>query len=208
MKRINIANAGAILADATHFHATSLIRSSQGYMACNMETLLESRYLDDLPFDLIRQLSSFVREKQTSKYPLSRSNALVEKAMNAESEWLALQDIPEPIIPTFKPDSFKDSPKLSPPASNRKLRRKSSSMLSPPASPMIRPQFSVRANLSGPPDDEVFIMDDPDISPTPSIQASQIAPETPSKASGWKTISSAPRYVVQLLCHVARLIRA
>lgn len=195
VKRMNISNVGAILSDATHFHALPLVRSSQGYMACIMETLLEGHYLDDLSIDLIRQLSAFVHEQQRSKYPVSRSNMIVDKAIKASSAWLALQDIPEPFIPTFKPSSFKDSPKLSPPTSAKRLRRQSSSMMSPPSSPLIRPQFTPRANLSGPPDDEVFLMDDPEPSVPPTVPH-EASPETPTKTAGWKPISSAPRYVL------------
>lgn len=200
VKRINITNVGATLADATHFHAMSLVRSLQCYMAVNMETLLESRFLDELPLDLIRQLSFFVRQQQKQKYPLSRSNSLVDKAMKSAGDWLALQDIPQPIVPTFRPGSFRDSPKLSPPASSKRLRRQSS-LLSPPSSPTIRPQVSTKPNVSGPFDDEVFIMDEQDVAPASTSVSSETAisrvdlSEPPNKASGWKKVSSAPRYV-------------
>ena len=63
-----------------------LRNSVQGYMARNMETLLESRMLDDLPMTLIRQLASFVRERQAEKLPVTRSGKLVEATMEKRKE--------------------------------------------------------------------------------------------------------------------------
>ncbi|KAL6301747.1 regulator of chromosome condensation 1/beta-lactamase-inhibitor protein II [Sparassis latifolia] len=187
LKRVNISNVCYILADATHYHAMSLAQSLHGYMAANMETLLESRMLDDLTPDLIRQLSVSVRQQQAQKYPMSRSNELVDKAMESYGDWLALQDVPQPIIPTHRAGTFRDSPKLSPPGSTKRNRGQGH-IVSPPSSPTIRPQIS-RSSLNAAPDGGVFMMDDP-------ISAPPVQPRPPvdaSKVGGWKTVSLAPR---------------
>ncbi|TFY58443.1 hypothetical protein EVJ58_g6418 [Rhodofomes roseus] len=64
LKRVNVLNVCAVLSDASFYHALPLIASLHAYMAANMETILESRMLDDLPLSLIKQLSVFVREQQ------------------------------------------------------------------------------------------------------------------------------------------------
>ncbi len=69
LRHITILNVCSVLADATYYHAIELVTSLQGYMARNMETLLESRMLDDFPGYLIKQLAAFVRKKQAEKLP-------------------------------------------------------------------------------------------------------------------------------------------
>ncbi|OBZ74066.1 BTB/POZ domain-containing protein 1 [Grifola frondosa] len=142
LKRVNINNVCSILADATHFYAMPLVWSLQEYMAADMETLLESRMLDDLAPDLIKQLSTFVRQQQAQKYPISRSSRLIDKAMKTCGDWLALQDIPQVIVPAFRPGALRDSPRISPAGAGKRANRLS--LVSPPGSPMIRPQIPVR----------------------------------------------------------------
>ncbi|KAI0924161.1 hypothetical protein AcW1_006352 [Taiwanofungus camphoratus] len=188
LKRVTITNVCSILTDAAHFYATTLVNSLHSYLTANMETLLESRMLDDLIPGLIRDLSVFVRKQQALKYPTSRSSFLIDKAMKNHGDWLAMQDIAQIIVPTNRSGALRDSPKLSPPSPNRRHRRQSQ-IASLPNSPIIRPQLPMRVSQSNLADDEVFIMDDPD-APT---QPEQI-PITPTKSgSGWKTISAAPR---------------
>ncbi|GJE90521.1 hypothetical protein PsYK624_066610 [Phanerochaete sordida] len=74
-QRITIANATSILAEASLFHATALVQSVQGYIASNLETLLERRLLDALPADLVKQLAAFVRAAQEVKAPVARTGA-------------------------------------------------------------------------------------------------------------------------------------
>ncbi|KAI0714213.1 hypothetical protein C8T65DRAFT_573631 [Cerioporus squamosus] len=197
MKRVWINNACSVLAEATHYHARALVRLLQEYMAINMEVFLESRMLEDLPADLIKQLSAFVRAQQKAKYPVSRSTRLVDKAMETWGNWLALQDIPQPIVPSFRPGAFRDSPKLSPPGPSRRASRQSA-----PNSPMLRPTLSARPAIANIPDDEVFIMDEPE---TPTPTSAPVPPpgplsrvpsgsESPARpTTGWRTITSAPK---------------
>ncbi|KAJ7461488.1 hypothetical protein FB451DRAFT_1404722 [Mycena latifolia] len=147
----DINNACYILTDASHFHAQQLVESVQGYMAANMETLLESRLLDDLTPALITQLSAYVARKQAEKSPKTRSSYLVDRAMALHGDWLALQDIPEPIIPSSRFPARRDAPPLSPEPSASKRRRSRGSL---PNSPVIAPQASTSTI------DDIFEMDD------------------------------------------------
>ncbi|EJF64315.1 hypothetical protein DICSQDRAFT_54213 [Dichomitus squalens LYAD-421 SS1] len=202
MKRVWINNVCAVLTDATHYHATALVRLLQEYIAINMEVFLESRMLEDLTPDLIKQLSAFVRTAQAEKYPLSRSSKIVDKAMETWGEWLALQDIPQTIVPTFRSGAFRDSAKLSPPGPSKRPTKRSDT--SAPNSPMLRPTFSNRPVATGIPDDEMFIMDEPEPPPPAAAPTGVSAPGTPSRVPsgsespgrpvvGWKPITSAPK---------------
>lgn len=201
MKRVWINNVCSVLADATHYNATALVRLAQEYIAVNMQVFLESRMLEDLGSDLVKQLSIFVRSAQARKYPLSRSNSIVDKAMEVWGEWLALQDIPQPIVPTSRIGAFRDSPKLSPPGSSKRTIKRSDA--SAPNSPMLRPTFSNRPVATGIPDDEMFMMDEteaPTMSAQPSVSAPGMPPRVPSGSDSpgrpvpkWKTITSAPK---------------
>ena len=168
-------------------------------MAINMEVFLESRMLDDLAPDLVKQLSVLVREQQALKYPVSRSTQIIDKAMEVWGDWLALQDIPQPIVPTFRTGAFRDSTKLSPPVSSKRQTRYPDASL--PGSPMLRPTFTSRTPVAGIPDDEMFMMDEPELTPTPSspVCAPGMLPrvpsgsESPARQTGWRAITSAPK---------------
>ncbi|KAI0630756.1 hypothetical protein C8Q77DRAFT_224911 [Trametes polyzona] len=193
MKRVWINNACSILTDAAHYHAKPLVRLLQEYIAINMEVFLESRMLEDLAAEHVKQLSAFVREEQARKYPVSRSTRIVDKAMETWGAWLALQDFPQTIVPTVRAGAFRDSPKLSPPGPSR---RGGSKQPSAPSSPMLRPTFSARPVATGIPDDEMFMMDEPETTPQvpPTPPRASGSGESPSKpASGWKPITVAPR---------------
>ncbi|KAJ6618827.1 hypothetical protein B0H10DRAFT_2028138 [Mycena sp. CBHHK59/15] len=177
----DINNVCYILTDASHFHALQLVESIQGYMTANMETLLESRMLDDLTPALIKQLSTFVSKRQAEKSPKSRSNFLVEKAMAIHGDWLALQDFPEPIIPSARFPARRESAQLSPDPSKQTFRRRSTTA-SLPNSPVIT------AQASSAPTDDIFEMDDADSIPPPATPLPAPAMSTPV----WKA-SSAPR---------------
>ncbi|EJC99723.1 uncharacterized protein FOMMEDRAFT_170318 [Fomitiporia mediterranea MF3/22] len=185
---LNINNACSILSEASHFFADQLVKSIQGYLSRNIETLLESRMLDDLSEQLIRQLSLFVRDLQAEKSPMSRTGKVVEKALEAWKDWLVLQDIPQPIIPGRRttPGAIRHSPKLSPLATGsttRRIRRPSgeplSSSYSPPiehrlgTTPLSAPIRDAPAEVS----DDIFIMDDVrDEIPPISLPAAQGSP--------------------------------
>ncbi|KAJ7112425.1 hypothetical protein C8R43DRAFT_1040712 [Mycena crocata] len=167
----DINNVCYILTDASHFHAQQLVESIEGYMTSNMETLLESRMLDDLTPALIKQLSNFVVRKQTEKSPKVRSNYIVDRAMAIHGDWLALQDFPETIILSSRLPARRDAAPLSPDPSKR--RRSRTTSLS--NSPVIVPQASAGAI------DDIFEMDDTEALVLPA-----------SAVPVWKA-SSAPR---------------
>lgn len=202
LRHININNACYVFTDAHHFNAQSLVQSVQGYMAVTLETLLESRMLDDLRPDLIKQLSKFVRDEQLRKSPFTRSDLLVSAAMEKNAEWLALQDFPYPIIRSTK-GPIRESAKLSPPGPTRMSRQTSGS-----ESPLLRPSLPSTSSLRpsklsmGP--DEIFMMDDPEadvpaelVSPSalPEDLAAVIGEDSPPARppAGWKSLSSGPR---------------
>ncbi|OSD05302.1 hypothetical protein PYCCODRAFT_1457329 [Trametes coccinea BRFM310] len=188
MKRVWINNACSVLTDATHYHAKALVRLLQEYISINMEVFLESRMLEDLAPELIKQLSAFVREQQARKYPVSRSTRIIDKAMDTWGAWLALQDFPQPIVPTFRPGAFRDSPKLSPPGPGKRGGKQSA-----PNSPVLRPTFSSRPVATGIPDDEVFMMDEPETPPPPTPPRMSSSDLSAKPSSGWKPITSAPK---------------
>ena len=98
LAHVNVNNACFVLSESTHYQVQPLVEKLQDYISVNMETFLESRLLDDIPYSLVKQLSKFVRQRQMEKAPFSRGSEFVEKAMWKHAEWLALQDIPETIV--------------------------------------------------------------------------------------------------------------
>ncbi|KAJ7766843.1 hypothetical protein B0H16DRAFT_1522600 [Mycena metata] len=178
LKWTDINNACYILTDASHFHAQQLVQSVQGYMAANMETLLESRMLDELTPALVKQLSRFVARKQAEKSPKVRSNYIVDRAMAIHADWVALQDWPEPIIPSSRFPARRDAIPPSPDSSKRRRSRTASLSNSP-----------VIAAQASPAIDDIFEMDDTETI-VPSVAVDSVG--STSAIPVWKA-SSAPR---------------
>lgn len=204
LRHVTINNVCSLLDTASFYNALDLRDSLQHYISQNMETMLESHYLDSMPTDLLTELSSFVVAQQEMRLPVSRSNVLVAALMAEHKAWLSLQDIPQPSIRQARPVQPRvRSPKMSPvdltpPSSAKTVRRPTrTSIVSPTASPALKP--------SAGPDDDLFTMDeDEDVSslaagiaaslalgasgPGPSIASSSAGPSalaTPSKPI-WK----------------------
>ena len=187
---VTIPNACAILSEATYYNAIPLVRSVQGYMARNLETLLEGHMLDDLPADLIKDLSAFVREQQTHKAPLARSTRLVDEAMAKHRAWLESEDFPQPIV--------RSAASRAPP-----IARKRSACASPATSPAMRPLSTSKPVVARPPsqeiaDDGVFMMDGVDAIPPlslsqPALPRSVPLPSQEQKGAGWKVASATPK---------------
>lgn len=166
-------------------------------MTVNMEVLLESKMLDDVPYALVKQLSKFARSKQTEKSPVSRSDQLAKIALEKNANWLALQDIPEPILRSTRIFIKKDIMQ-SPNSSSKKISRPI-----PPDplldSPKILPERTIRRPPSG---DDIFIMDDNEPQ-LPHAGSSALQKTRPDELLGpvtsvsvppiWKA-SSNPRY--------------
>lgn len=151
------------------------------YMTANMETLLEGRMLDDLTPSLIKQLTEFVRTQQAEKFSVTRSTEIFDRAMHGHGEWLTLQDIPQPIIPSNRPVLPRESPQLSPATPNRKQRRLSNAGSAIRSSPSIRLLATFQNPVPRQSEDEIFLMDDPDVN-TPPVDAA-VASEQLSSAS-------------------------
>jgi hypothetical protein len=166
-------------------------------MAVNMEVLLENNMLDDMPVELIDNLAEFVRKKQVEKSPISRSNQIVDAAMIKQSDWLALQDIPQSIIHTNRHGLHKVSPRPSPSSPGRKYHSRPSTVSSP----------SPHLAISTPPtcpapsgDDDIFAMDEADTLPAFTLDQVQSRStnsdieSTSTPTPTWKA-SSVPRFV-------------
>jgi len=88
-----------VITEATHFHVMPLMERVHQYMAINLETLLESNILDVLEPRLVKQLASFIVNRQNEKLPHRVSTMMVD--LRAYAGWLATQDIPEPFVPSI-----------------------------------------------------------------------------------------------------------
>lgn len=198
LRRANLSNVCSLLADGTHFNALPLVQSIRGYIAQSLETFLDSQMLYDLPVNIVRQLSAFIRWKQAEKSPLSRSNRLIAAAML------------KPLMHTTRaPIHREKNARLSPPGPMRVYKSSSS----PSASPLMRPQLTTsRSNAAdiSIAEDEVFVMDEIDSMPRSDVATSKSIQETAlseekekidsgdvvsgKHPSGWK-VSAAPKYV-------------
>ncbi|PFH48643.1 hypothetical protein AMATHDRAFT_5613 [Amanita thiersii Skay4041] len=184
----NIYNAGYILSEATHYNAKQLVERLQTYMAVNLETLLESRMLDELPHRLIKQLGVFTRQKQAEKSPVSRTTVLLDAALVKHADWLELQDIPEPIVRLNRPLQESSARGIS--NTNKKSSRVS--LASDPAIPTaptnenapVTSTAQQRAIRRPPSGDDIFVMDDHEDQPAGGSHG--------GKSSVWKA-SSVPR---------------
>jgi hypothetical protein len=138
----------------------------------NMECLLEGRLLDDLAPNLFTELAKFVRDQQAKKLPVSKSNKLVDQALLDHADWLALQDIPQPIIrASSKHVPTKASPKISPTPTPSKPRR--SPGLLPLPSPVTSPALKGRENAHL---DGLFTMDEDPEEAIPALNLSSSPP--------------------------------
>lgn len=203
VKRVNIQNACSILTEASYYHAAPLVRSIQEYITINLETFLESHLLDDLPIDIVRQLSAFIRDQQAVKSPVSRSGILTTRAMGKYKEWVASEDFPQPVTKSsVHPSRITSSAKHSPPGSLKKLKNIRLSM-SPSTSPVLRPQ--IISLVPQPPnpgvhEDEVFLMDEnvPSLAlnqSTPMSSKLDLAEDTSNRPTvSWK-VSTVPKLV-------------
>ncbi|KDR81018.1 hypothetical protein GALMADRAFT_241641 [Galerina marginata CBS 339.88] len=172
----NISNACYVLADATHYHVQPLVEKLQEYISANMESFLESHILDEIPYSLVKQLAKFVMQRQIEKSPFSRSDAFVKYVLAKHAEWLASEDIPEPIVRSVGKGGLGSSRKdfsgvkLSPPTPSKKVAQNSPLSGSSRQAQILSPQRMLRRPPSG---DEIFMMDVND-APSTSMPASDV----------------------------------
>jgi inhibitor of Bruton tyrosine kinase len=205
LSNTNIHNACYILSEATHYHAEQLIERLQAYITVNMESFLEGCILDEIPHSLVKQLAKFVRTKQMEKSSFSRSDAFVNEMMEKHAEWLAEQDVPELIIRTnaltisharASAGSLKKGrsmEKISP--SMLGSRIKLSSTESTAGQSITTPQHVLRRL---PEADDVFDMDEIDVSFLPPASSSATALSISVPVPAWKA-SGSTRSVGHLL---------
>ena len=177
-----------------------------------MESFLESCILDEIPPTLVKQLAKFVRAKQMEKSPFSRSDAFVNEMMEKYAEWLAEQDVPEPIIRTNAlmvpharasagSSSLKKGSSMEKISPSMLCRTKPSITVASPSTertarqPITTPQHMLRRL---PLEDDVFIMDEmytahlpgTDVGSVPSASSSATAMPISVPAPPWKVSGS------------------
>ena len=198
-RHVTLNNVSSLLSDATYYNALQLVDSLQTYITCNMEAIMESRFLDSMQSELIEGLSGFVRKRQAEMSPVMRLNMMVEDAMRRNTEWLGLQDIPQPLVRNQR--LMKESPKLCPVRlSKAALPRHASG---PIASPLSSPPPASLTKLDRPKlaqGDEIFTMEDEAVEAIPVLNIGQ--PRMPPSeftvpTTAWKSTSAqdSPRYV-------------
>ena len=156
LKYLNVHSTCYLLTDALHFNAVDLADRIQAYMTANVEVLLESRILGDLDPRVVCKLSERARGAQTAQSPVSRSEKLGHAALEKLKDWLSLQDVPVPIIPSQMPWVAKDASKMSPPGSVKKTVGQQLGLVSLMTSPVLRPSLTPPLLLEG---DDIFVME-------------------------------------------------
>ena len=177
-------NAASLATEAAFHNAVDLKRSIFSYIACNLETMLENGFLDDMDNRILSDLAGYIQDLQGSKLPVSRSGILADMAVQREAEWLADQDIPQ--IKARPPRVWKPrSPKIfaTAPVRTKKSKGKCKQSLFdlPTESRDVEDLFDMEDDLTLP---------DSAIAPprggTPSKQYQANVPETP-KGLPWKS---------------------
>lgn len=177
-------NAASLATEAAFHNAVDLKRSIFSYIACNLETMLENGFLDDMDTRILSDLAGYIQDLQGSKLPVSRSGILADMAVQREAEWLADQDIPQ--IKARPPRVWKPrSPKIfaTPPVRTKKSKGKGKQSLFdlPTESRDIEDMFDMEDDVTLP---ESAIA--PTRGGTPSKQFQANASETP-KGLPWKS---------------------
>ena len=190
----NIHNACYILSEATHYHAEQLIERLQAYITVNLESFLESCILDELPHSLVKQLAKFIRAKQMEKSSFSRSDAFVNEMMEKYAEWLAEQDVLEPTIRTntLMMRHARASAGSSLLKKGRSMEKISPSMLGR-MKPIVTTESTSGQSVTTsqhvlrrlPEADDVFVMDEIDVSSPPASSAAAAMPIS-VPAPAWK----------------------
>lgn len=99
LRHANLANVCATLVEASYYNATALVDRLHRYMSRNLETIMESRLLDELPPEMIKSFAAFVRGEQIKKHPYIRNGGNMRYLETFWEDWIAEQDISTPIIP-------------------------------------------------------------------------------------------------------------
>jgi alpha-tubulin suppressor-like RCC1 family protein len=198
LHHLSIHNACFVLADSVHLNAKQLSNRVQQYIAVNLELFLQCGLLDDVPIILTKQLSKFVRGMQISKAPQSRGEKLAFTALQKHSDWLAVEDFPQPLVPSGR--CRKESTKASPKTSRVQVSTSTTDVL--PPSPSMRPQRGIRPQPST---DDLFVMEDdiPQSAPN-KLRKNSLESLSPSKPR-WGQVSSIPKLgMSEIMAETAR----
>lgn len=178
------------------------MRSVQGYIARNLEAMLEARLLDTLDRDVLKNFALALRKRQQDKASWIRSVEPLDALMAKWADWLEEQDIPGPLTRSNaaqRASRTGASPKLAPVQPGPGRRRSSvSAQLQGAISPLTSPTV-VPADYRAPGGDEIFEMDDEPVGSTAVVP--RAAPTgSPSTPLVWKTASTqaTPRFVARL----------
>jgi len=159
---------------------------------------MESRFLDDLPHDVIKALSVFVRTQQTLKAPFVRKGGNLDALTDRWSAWVDIQDIPSTIVPRTGPLPIRTVqnkpsppvPGLSPPSNPRPVTPTKTTALSivphhpPTVSSPIVASLKRKSSAIRDPDDGVFAMDD---DPSAPVVQPATDPSSAPRTSPWKS---------------------
>jgi hypothetical protein len=158
IRHCTVYNAAALACEASFYQATTLKLSVFDYIVACMETMLESGLLDEMHEDVLLELSRHIAAQQLRKLSVSRSNKLVNAAMDKHRDWLNVQDFPVPRV--RQPWKWKPrSPGLSPvDLTSTPIRRRRT------PSPVTSPEIKATPGAVG---DGMFTMDD-DLSTPPT----------------------------------------
>lgn len=149
---VNMQTVSSILGEAEFYHATALANACMFYLSCNLETALDSHYLDDLERETLVNLSEYCQGRQAEKSPIARSGLLIDELMVKHSDWIANLDLPRPSSARRKWRPIPKSPRLSPAGF-------STSLPSPQLLPTPLPPVSQESSLQ-------FTSISPDLSPS------------------------------------------
>ena len=180
--------------EAASLHCPQLMDSLHQYMSVNMETLLEAHLLDDLSPWHIKQISAAVQGHQAAKSPFSRLESLVKLAtfVDKHRDWLAAEDIPNPIVRSQPKVQLKTSPKAS-----RKASQQPASPKTPSNPSVAMHRTSFLANTG----EDLFCMDEalvpamnlnPDVAVGAPSDREELGSTTP-KIGPWRAKSTPPK---------------
>jgi inhibitor of Bruton tyrosine kinase len=184
LRFVDLQNVSSVLVDAQHFNATALVKSLHGYMTENLETLMEMHALDELPRDVLKSFSIFLRNKQAEYHPKMRLGANIIDLERKWANWLRLQDFPTCFVPKYLLPNSKSN--LIPASHSMSHNARIAEVTSPGTS---RPQDIARSDHNHG-DDDIFPMDG-DVStgkyPASTTPTSNLQHSSPTVPRGWKS---------------------
>jgi hypothetical protein len=189
IRHVNLYNIASVLVDASHYNATGLVKSLHKYMAQNLETLLEGHLLDELPVDINREFSRFVRDRQRDHHPHICSGGNLGKLEKKWSGWLSQQDIPAPIVPKSTYPSFRGPVSIYSVSFESKDQGKYGIKATPNRQTVERPISSATEEGIFQMDGEVSLSEASKVSSMPPSPAAAVAgtPPSPKARRVWKS---------------------